>query len=265
MNLPPIEIEKLVYNYVPIGDLIDENTSKEYIEELFRLRKEEWDREGIPSVKYLYLPVRINKIYTYVMKVTILCNEYISHISTCTISRSVLEKTGEWDMKDIVKHKDYIYHLGVNHLTYGTGVKLDYDPSTNEMTVKSLASRIDTTVSLDDWDKYTRGGDDPRLNNIKRIQFLDYDILEFLLGDKSRGTAFYYGALDIFNYLYSKGYWTYGGFKNYVIDPDRKFKINREIQWTEDNTKFFSFTLSEDGTITGKVPEEISGFMKLLN
>jgi len=43
MNLPPIEIEKLVYNYVPIGDLIDENTSKEYIEELFRLRKEEWD------------------------------------------------------------------------------------------------------------------------------------------------------------------------------------------------------------------------------
>jgi len=139
----------------------------------------------------------------HVMKVTILCNEYISHVLICTIRNSVLEKTGEWDMKDNVKHKDMF--------TYGSGVSLHYNPSTNTLQIPSIK---ESNVSLDEWNAYARGEDNPRLNSIKRIKMLE----KITEGQ----TIFYYRVLNIFDYLYSKGYWTYGGFKNYIIDHELK-------------------------------------------
>lgn len=89
---------------------------------------------------------------------------------------------------------------------------------------------------------------------------LDYDIIERLISKEGNiKPKLYESLLNIFKKLYNMGYWTYGGFKNYVPtndipDPKQKYLMHFNLQ------RGIRFKMDLNGNISdvsGILPDEL--------
>jgi hypothetical protein len=234
--------------FVPVGDIITENTTREEIEQHFQEKVEIYKNNGMEPYSYLWASIKNRKDGDIVVRVTICCNEYIVGIVLYDVATNDIKI---WDLNTQIEKRDILsfptrgkyYWYGRYSLLFENGyVIIKHDRSTIALiTTEQFIDFLDNS-------KENKLG-------IDKVVFLDYDIIETLTDDRNK----YYGVLDIFKNLYNDGYWTYGGFKNYVKSED---KIQDTVKVTYLNK---SFTLTKDGNVSGtNIATEVSDTLKWL-
>lgn len=247
----PLELVENTVSYIPIGELIDENTSKETIEDMFNERAKDLSQ----PIKYLWTAFENTANNYVIVKITILCNEYIAGIKTYNLdSKDVRGNRGErtinkievWDTETPIHKRDILKLPRQGLYTwYGRLVRVKETDDPNYVSIESRSgNRIMDHLDKNRWVNFLKGGDDEDILTVvrNRIQFLDYNIIEQLTDKR----YFYYKMLNIFELLYNMGYWTYGGFKNFQ-PKDKKLPNKMFVTYQERGR---GFNLSLDGTIS---------------
>lgn len=202
----PLELIGNVASYIPIHDMIDENTSRERVNQLVKARAKEIDTFGGESKKILWTKVVNGGNPSIIAKITILCNECISGI---LMYDPQTRKTVEWTLDTDIKPRDKLKLPKQGKFNwYSPYDKAGYNDE-GYFTVNSQP------VDEEAWNNFLLGGDEPEIERLLkkgRHQFLEYDIIEQLTDERNE----YYELLRIFRLLYNEGYGTYGGFKNYT-------------------------------------------------
>lgn len=152
----------------------------------------------------------------------------------------------KWDMNMHIEKRDLLFLPLTREdlFQYGTAVVMR-DLGDDNFEIRYLhANNKSIKVSKERLYNFLKGGDDKEIMDFvyKRVEFLDYDIIEHLTDDRN----YYYQLLDLMKLLYNMGYWTYGGFVNYNVIYPRYNKITA-ITMDGGNLRF---KLDIDGTIT---------------
>lgn len=245
MNLDlPIELIGNVASYIPIHDMIDENTSRERVNQLIKARAKEIDAFGGESEKILWTRVANGGNPSIIAKITILCNECISGI---LLYDPQTRKTVEWTLDTDIKPRDKLkLPKQGRYKWYSQGDKVRYDD-------EGYFTLNNEPVDEEAWNNFLLGEDEPEVEQLLkkgRQQFLEYDIIEHLTDERNE----YYELLRIFRLLYNEGYGTYGGFKNF-ISGETTLHANRSenkmlLSRDRISNTYLSYVLTIDGTVT---------------
>lgn len=104
--------QTVVGSFIPIGNIISENTSKDIVEYLFTMRiKEQGDKR-----KYYFFPMGYPDTNILLARFTVVCDEYIVGIVIYNLPSLTVYK--QWKYTDLIEKNN-------NHVT--TGQDLDYD------------------------------------------------------------------------------------------------------------------------------------------
>ena len=228
-----------IFMYVPIGSIIDESTTKEEIENMLNEKVEDYRRHKVEPFRYIWSSVKNNLMGDYIVRFTICCNEYITEI--LMLDAGYYEEK-IWKLEDYIKKRNVLEFPGHR---YNWMYEISYKDS--DILIKGLTKSL--RLPVDEFVDFMNGSRNTRIEGkLTRVRFLDYDIIEtFRLFPDS-----YKYLLALLEGLYNEGYWTFGGFKNFV-SSDAKVQDVSPVSYirTSDFTTH-RFTISRDGDVIGK-------------
>jgi hypothetical protein len=257
MEVLPLELKKNIFLFAPIGSIISDNTSKEEIEFLFAEKVKDYENNGLKPYAYIWLSFKNGMEGDIVVRVTICCGEYIVGLVLYDINQNTIK---EWNLNSKVEKRNILSFPkeGIFHW-YGTSYALQY---IDDNVIINKLTEYKIMYKKQEFIDFLNGNDDTRIR-AERVMFLDYNIVETLADKKIE----YYGILRVFEYLYGKGYWTYGGFKNFDI----KRTLSRRERLHAGNVTYVTygsdkyFVLSKDGKIKGEnLDPKISSTLEVL-
>jgi len=110
-------VARSIYANIPLLNIVDEKTTLSQVRRLIADRYDYYVKEGIPTIKHLYILVNV----TSIAKLTILVGEYISAIDIINLRKKELGHEHHWDMdmpyRAIPNHNFFSWAFGNRMIT----------------------------------------------------------------------------------------------------------------------------------------------------
>ena len=260
MQVLPKEIRDNIFLFVPVGDVITEETTREEIEQLFQEKVQDFKKNGLAPYTYIWLSFDNQLEGDIVVRVTICCSEYIIGIVLYDIKKNEIR---EWDLNTpIWKRGLHSFPKDETHEWYGPSITLQ--EVRGNIIVNKLGDKSAVAYKMEDFEDFLNGRNG--IVKVERIPFLELNIVESLADQRLT----YYGVLEVFEYLYGKGYWTYGGFKNFNPKRARSRRKathrmdSKKVTYDYESVPHKSFTLTKDGKVIKEEDQDIDPHVILI-
>jgi len=251
-------VARSIYANIPLLNIVDEKTTLSQVRRLIADRYDYYVKEGIPTIKHLYILVNV----TSIAKLTILVGEYISAIDIINLRKKELGHEHHWDMdmpyRAIPNHNFFSWAFGNRMITCYKDMTLkvpnDVDRMLANPTDDKLYNNSDYTEK--EFVRFYNGARDTRLEPLrKKLELPRGDILR---NDTIRGTYNLHPSTLMKLYknlalLKDLGYWNYEALNAKANPKDhsplKPISIVAGCVRANSNESLIVFNLDNNGTI----------------
>ena len=250
-----------VYANIPLLNIVDEKTTLSQVRRLLGDRYDYFNKEGIPTLKTLYILINA----TTIAKLTILVGEYISGIDIIDLRKKYLGYEHHWDMdmpyKAVPNHNFFSWLSNNRLITCYKKMTLKVPNDVDRLLSAPTDDKLykDSDYTEKEFVRFYNGRTDTRLEPLrKELNAIELPRGDILRDDTMKRTYNIHPSTLIRLYeclakLKEQGYWNYEAL-NVKVDPRvrsplKPFSAMADLTSPRSNDPLIVFNLDNDGTI----------------